>query len=440
MHDVAIIGAGPAGLATAHRLEQAGHSVVVLEETERTGGRALTVDVGGEAVNLGAMFVYSGTQSHRLAVELGIPLVPFEPTSFGIHVGGTTVVARDNAALVAELPLPAASRRALAEFLERARQEYFANTADGQLRPSEAGYGDASAQDRLDGLPADVQEILEAAIRGGSVARPSELSATYALRYFASYLVHEKNNRLVAVGGIQTIPDALAARLQRTEIRRGSSVTAVREAPGGSWRLDVADGSAVTAAHVVVSTPSPRIAGIVDLPAWKREALDTVRTPGSTVLGVVADVGGLAPSDVAADVQVPYDDWAFVVTPGRPFDAVINPQPGAGTGLAQFVCYGNSSGYVPGANVSGSGVLEEWLEQFLLVAPGLRGRIVGARIRSWEHCFSLLTPARTAVLAQLQAPVGTMHFAGDYSSETAGTHGAYAEAERVAQEIIAALA
>lgn len=166
-----------------------------------------------------------------------------------------------------------------------------------------------------------------------------------------------------------------------------------------------------------------------------------MKTPGSTVLGVVVDLRGAETPTLAAapsGVQLGYDDWSFVVTPGRPFDAIINPRPGRGDGVAQFVCYGNSSGYVPGANDPHSGVLEEWLEQFLLVAPGLHGRIIGARIQSWQHCFSLLTPERNAALPRLQEPVvGTMHFAGDYSSETAGTHGAYAEAARVAHAILA---
>jgi hypothetical protein len=444
-YDVAVIGAGPAGLATAYRLERAGLSVLVLEETDRVGGRALTVEVHGEPVNLGAMFVYGGTASHALAVELGVPLVPFEPETFGIHVNGTTVVSRDNAELVAGLPLTAASREALGAFLERARSTYFANTVDGQLHPASDSMNSESAQSQLDGLPEDVQRILEAAIRGGSVARPAELSATYALRYFASYLVHEKNNRLVAVGGIQAIPDALRRALVDTEVRMGCSVTRVSAAEDGDWLIagDGATGSAAERArHVVLAVPSPRIPAIVDLPDWKTSALEQVRTPGSTVLGVVADVSGLEPQDEfpgSAGDPVAYDDWAFVVTPGRPFDAVINPQPGRASGVAQFVCYGNSSGYVPAANVSGSGALEEWVEEFLAVAPGLRGRILGAQIRSWEHCFSLLTPARHLALAQLQRSVGgTMHFAGDYSSATAGTHGAYAEADRVAGTIIAA--
>jgi hypothetical protein len=168
---------------------------------------------------------------------------------------------------------------------------------------------------------------------------------------------------------------------------------------------------------------------MVRLPAWKREALDAVRTPGSTVLGLVADISDPALASL--------DDWSFIATAGRVFDAVINPRPGRKDGKAQFVCYGNAAGYIKEANDPASGVLERWIEEFLAVAPQLRGCILGASIQSWEHCFSLLTPARHAALPLLQAPIdGTLHFAGDYSSETAGTHGAYSEARRVSQDIL----
>jgi hypothetical protein len=52
----------------------------------------------------------------------------------------------------------------------------------------------------------------------------------------------------------------------------------------------------------------------------------------------------------------------------------------------------------------------------------------------------LLSPERAAALPELQRSVGSLHFAGDYTSETAGTHGAYTEAERVASLIRASLA
>ncbi len=441
MYDVAVIGGGPAGLAAAYNLERGGQRVVLLEETGRLGGRAKTVDINGEPVNMGAMFVYTGTASHELAVELGIPLEPFEPSTFGIHVNGETVVSTDNDELVERLPLAEESRESLRAFIQRASSEYYANTVDGQLRPATPGFGDESAQSRISGLPQDVQKVLTAAIRGGSVAHPSELSATYALRYFASYLVREKKNRMVSLEGMQAIPAALANSLQSTEVRMHQRVDSLHQDADGLWNVKVSatgpdEGSEpavepqdVTAKHVILAVPAPRIAGMVQLPEWKSRALDAVQTPGSTELGVVVDI--------SATELAGFDDWSFIATAGRVFDVVINPRPGRKDGKVQFVCYGNSAGYIQEANDPSSGVLEQWVEEFLAVAPELRGHILEANIQSWRHCFSLLTPTRAAALPLLQAPVGsTMHFAGDYSSETAGTHGAYSEAKRVSQAIL----
>jgi protoporphyrinogen oxidase len=449
MLDVIIVGGGPAGLATAYNLEHAGMNAVLLESTSRCGGRALTRHINGESVNLGAMFVYSGTPTHDLALHLGLDLTPFVPTTMGIHVNGQTVVSADNSALVNQLALPQASKEALSTFFEASKATYFANTEEGRLAPASAALTAISAQEQLDGLPADVQEILVAAIRGGSVAHPSELSATYALRYFASYLVHEKNNRMVLTDGMEAIPNELERRLARTEVRKKFEVTSVRQENDRTWSVEGIDhnkNSALPthyrARHVVLSVPAPVIDDIVELPTWKREALSQVRTPGSTVLGVVVDVSDIPATNLtesASNAHSNYDDWSFVITPGRPFDAIINPQPGRRSGIVQFACYGNVSGWVEDANDPNSGVLEQWVEEFLAVAPGLRGRILGAEIRSWKHCFSLLTPERNAVIEDLRRPVnGSLHFAGDYSSETAGTHGAYAEAQRVADAIIEA--
>ncbi|WP_454698434.1 flavin monoamine oxidase family protein [Arthrobacter humicola] len=441
MYDVAIIGGGPAGLAAAYNLERAGQKVIILEETGRLGGRAKTVDINGEPVNMGAMFVYTGTASHELAVELGVALEPFEPTTFGIHTNGATIVATDHDDLVERLPLDEESRNGLRAFIERASSEYYANTVDGQLRPATPGFGEESAQSRISDLPQNVQEILTAAIRGGSVAHPSELSATYALRYFASYLVREKKNRMVCLKGMQAIPAALANALQSTEVRMHHRVDFIHQDVDGLWRARISaagpdEGSGpaiepqdVTARHVIMAVPAPRIAGMVRLPEWKSQALESVQTPGSTELGVVVDI--------SAPELAGIDDWSFIATAGRMFDVLINPRPGRKDGKAQFVCYGNSAGYIPEANDPTSGVLEQWIEEFLTVAPQLRGHILGASIQSWQHCFSLLTPTRAAALPLLQAPVAsTLHFAGDYSSETAGTHGAYSEARRVSHDIL----
>lgn len=68
--DVAVVGAGAAGLAAARRLSEAGRSVLLLEARDRVGGRIWTVDDG---IELGAEFVH-GEPEATLALlrEAGI--------------------------------------------------------------------------------------------------------------------------------------------------------------------------------------------------------------------------------------------------------------------------------------------------------------------------------------------------------------------------------
>jgi monoamine oxidase len=76
--DVAIVGAGFAGLTAARALRRAGKSVLVLEARNRVGGRALNEDIGGGDISeRGATFV-GPTQDHilGLAKELGIRKFP----------------------------------------------------------------------------------------------------------------------------------------------------------------------------------------------------------------------------------------------------------------------------------------------------------------------------------------------------------------------------
>jgi hypothetical protein len=146
---------------------------------------------------------------------------------------------------------------------------------------------------------------------------------------------------------------------------------------------------------------------------------------------------------VVADVtDAPHlAEWAFVTTVGRAFDAIINPAPGrprrdpsSGRLLAQYVCYGNSAGHEAGfGEVPHS--TDAWVEDFLAVAPDLRGRIRGVHGQTWPHCFAVPSAERLAVLDELRRPVGGVEFAGDYTSATAGTHGCYDEAHRVAERI-----
>lgn len=75
--DVAIIGAGAAGIAAARRLAARGRSVLLIEALPRLGGRAHTVERAGLPLDLGCSWLHSGernpltvlAEEHGLVVE-----------------------------------------------------------------------------------------------------------------------------------------------------------------------------------------------------------------------------------------------------------------------------------------------------------------------------------------------------------------------------------
>ncbi|VXB84024.1 conserved hypothetical protein [Arthrobacter sp. 9AX] len=438
MHDVIIVGAGAAGLGTAYYLRDTGLDVLVLEVGPDIGGRSRTVQLAGTSANSGAMFVYKGTKSEELVNQLGIQTVPFLPETYGIHVNGKTVVAHTNEDLVAGLSLTESEKTELVKFIETSLTEYQDYVNDRTTAGGLDKLTSETVAERIRDLQPAVRDIIATAIRGGAVGDPANLSAKYALRYFASYLAREKNNRLFALEGMQAIPRAILERLPEHTVRCNTRVTDVAWLEQeGVYEVAVQGESGtgnLTAKHVVLAVPGPVVPDIIgDLPEWKKSALTKVASPGSTTLNIVADIEGLPE----------FKDWAFIVTVGMPFDAIINPVPGgteetSQANILQLTCYGNSSGYLPGF-ADDEPRVAQWMEDVYRVAPQLRGRVLGVHAQTWQHCFALLSPGRAAALPELQRSVGTLHFAGDYTSETAGTHGAYTEAERVAALIKASL-
>jgi monoamine oxidase len=82
--DVAVIGAGVAGLAAATTLRARGLRVIVLEAGNRIGGRAHTVrpaKLGGVPVDLGASWFHVAAQNPlaKMAHDAGIATAPFAP-------------------------------------------------------------------------------------------------------------------------------------------------------------------------------------------------------------------------------------------------------------------------------------------------------------------------------------------------------------------------
>src|SRR5689334_11286639 len=88
--DVAIIGAGAAGLGAANALKDSGLSVVVLEARDRTGGRAHTIQAAPDVLfDVGCGWLHSANQNSfvPIAAKLGFQidqhLPPWRERAYG---------------------------------------------------------------------------------------------------------------------------------------------------------------------------------------------------------------------------------------------------------------------------------------------------------------------------------------------------------------------
>jgi phytoene dehydrogenase-like protein len=73
MDSYVVVGAGLAGLTAANALADRGHKVTVLEQSERPGGRAITLINRGYWLNLGPHALYRGSHAAKAFREWKIP-------------------------------------------------------------------------------------------------------------------------------------------------------------------------------------------------------------------------------------------------------------------------------------------------------------------------------------------------------------------------------
>lgn len=85
-YDAAIIGGGVSGLIAAIDLARANKSVIVLEKSNRMGGRAMTVNKNGTCFNLGGHAIYRAGEMHAILGELGVRLEGGSPSPSGYAI------------------------------------------------------------------------------------------------------------------------------------------------------------------------------------------------------------------------------------------------------------------------------------------------------------------------------------------------------------------
>lgn len=443
LNDVAVIGAGFAGLTAARELERRGLTVQVLEARDRVGGRSRPGTLHGRTIDTGGQWVGVGhDRLTALVQEAGTTLVPqYGQGRKVLQIGGRT---RTYTGLI-----PPVSPRALIEMQVALWKLRALQKKVDPARPWE------SALAALDGetlgswqqrwlRSADARAIFDIGVRAVFCARPGQLSMLHFLTNLAAnrnfeYFVSAEGGSLAATvqGGMHQLTTYLARQL-RTPVLLEAPVTRMTQ-----------DSDGVTVTHARGTLRARRVIVAMAPSMARRIAGDPVHTARER-LGERMPMGSVIKCLVA--YETPF--WRArgltgeFVSDTAPFSPVFDASPADG-----------SCGFLVGFFVGPEAV--RWSGD----PEGRRRAVIDALVAAFgpeaahpvdyvdhdwiadpwsEGCYvGLPAPGALTELGRaLRAPHGRVHYAGTETAEAwiSCIEGALQSGERAAREVAGALA
>jgi monoamine oxidase len=439
--DTIVIGAGLAGLTTAHHLHKAGHRVIVFEARDRVGGRTYSKNLGGTIFDLGGQWLgTSQKRMMRLTDDLGFTRYPtFCEGQSVLDLGGK--VSRYSGTIPRIAPWKLIRLQLAMNRIEHLRRKV---VCDAPWKTPNASILDGTTVFswlQRHAKNEDVIAIINTALRVVFGADSNELSLLHFLFYTQSSqglmnLVETKggNQEFRLKGGMQQVSQCLADALP--DVRLNVPVDAIAQDEDGvtvsqgphHWR----------ASRVVVAIPPPILGHIAFTPALPtlRAQMDQRISMGATIKCFAQypeafwRKAGLSGEAVCTDgpVSVTYDNTTAT---GKPC-------------LLAFVVGAPARGWAEQPqNVRRDVVLHTFARYFgpLALKPTCYDEINWAT-EPWSQGAPIANfpPGTLSVFgAALRKPVGRIHWAGtETATEFTGfMEGAVQSGERAAEEILA---
>ena len=423
--DVAVVGAGAAGLSAARELTAAGLTTRVLEARDRIGGRIFSEHIAGFPlpIELGAEFVHGRPDEiWDLVRNAGLAIV---------EVTERHDLARDGGLV----PAPALGA-ALAELTERARS-LAADRPIAELL-------------RTMSLTPDQAPLLLRYVEGFHAVDAERASA----RAFARVESGEGSGsssgfRLLA--GYDSVVAHLHGGLPADSVQLETPVTGIRWAPG-SVEIERSNGPSITARAAVITVPASVLAGgdgPVFEPGLPEKDAALACIAGGAAMRLVLRFRSSWWEELPG-AQRRGESVSFIHIPDAPLPTWWTPAPirapllvgwAGGPRAARF------AGWEDNAVIEAG--LDTLAAAFALERTALRELLLDARTHDWaadpwaRGAYSYPVAGGEGAQARLAEPVaGTLFFAGEAThtgGEHASVHGAIATGRRAAREVIASL-
>ncbi len=352
-YDVAIVGAGVAGLMSAALLAKAGKSVVVLERADTIGGRGQTRNKNGFFFNIGAHAIYLQGAAYTISKKLGI-----DPAGKPPVINNAAKIYSGEQAYM----FPGTPKSILSSLLWTWRDRLsFFNTIRKIMQAKLELLAEVTYEEwLLENVSSEnVRGYLRANGRVGTYTNAIDLSAKHALNQFRWVL--QKGVRYVDYGwGNWLATVAQQAQTNGADIRTQQRVTRIDKQAETYCVTTATDAFSVVT--VILATPPAVAAKLLPTGNGVEKALSTMRPVKVAALNI-------------ALAELPNLDVCFATAVDRPLyyslhsaAATLAPQ---GKHLVHLMYY------LPDDHQSSPeqdrGVLEQWLDQ---LQPGWREHVI----------------------------------------------------------------
>ena len=255
--DVAVIGAGVAGLACARSLEQSGLQVRVLERSARVGGRVGTDVVDGFRCDRGFQWLNAGHPDVRAATDVAaLNPRPIEPGMVLAHPDGYRILQGSQAALIATIRSGLGQPQDIARLLRWT--EPLRKTPERAVAGADMTLGESMDRHGISGRIRE--EVLRPFFR--LLFGDEDLRTSYQFAMLGMRALKDGMPSLPALG-MQALPNQMALSLDQP-VEHGIDVIGVSRSTGEGVAIHT-DSGKLSARAVVVATDPATAASILGL-------------------------------------------------------------------------------------------------------------------------------------------------------------------------------